>query len=373
MRVVSVATCLERDISDDHRVRRVQRAARTGSLVLEYGLGVLGMVGGAIVAADAKNVPVEDDSAETNPIGRQGAYGIAGGALAIGATALVIAIVDSLRALDRVEDLGAFASPIPGSEKSVSCAERPVTGARLTLRLTASVASSEARDVVLGVTDADGRLRFSWDVVPGDVLGVPEWSPAGRLLVADNTVVGEVALARARARVVEAAWKEAAAAGSTAAYRSFLERFRPPEAHVEEARQAYRKLRLAEIDRKFLGAIERADPDLAVARALLAEWETIDPQDGLRLERVSQVAKLALAGRESKVRELRTNLDAAIAAGNLVRARTILVEWATVEPQSSARAELEAQVALLDREGHTVEQSTAPSGTAAFGGPRRSQ
>ncbi len=268
-------TCERRVEKVLHRTTTLHRKVENkATLILEYGLGAAMLVAGALVTIDASKVPMPNAPAQSNPVGRTGAYGIGGGLFALGAAGVVMGIVDSRRARDGMEDGGTFTEPAADPPSEVSCNAGVVPNTTVLLHPTPSNSATNRDDITVGPTDARGTLVVPWSSLPSSWLDVKGWVRTAAV-VANGTELVSVPLERGRALVAEAAWTRTRAANSGAGYRAFLDQF--PETHHDEATAAYRTARVPELETDFAAAL--AAKDVQRAESIVEEWAALDPEN----------------------------------------------------------------------------------------------
>ena len=258
-----------------HRTTTVNRKVESkATLILEYGIGAAMLVAGALVTVDASNVPMPNDPAQSNTIGRTGAYGIGAGLFALGTAGVVMGIVDSRRARDGMEDGGIFTEPANDPPRQVSCNGSVVPNTAVLLRPNVDTSAIKRDDITLGPTDTGGTLVVSWNSLPSTWFDTSGWVRTAAV-VANGTELVSVPLERGRAQVAEAAWIRTRAANSAADYRAFLDNF--SEAHHDEAVVAYRSTRVPKLDTAIAAALSAKD--VKRAESIVEEWATLDPEN----------------------------------------------------------------------------------------------
>ena len=312
-----------------HRTTTLHRSiANKSTLWLEYGLGAAVLIAGGVVAYDAQNVPPADDPAQTNPIGRTGAYGIGGGLLALGITGVVAGVIDSRRARDSIQDDGIVTEPASSPSQEAPCHRAAARDIPITLK------PSAADNVIkLGSTDHDGRLVVPWSSIPDGWLSRQEWVHDATVITGD-TLLGRLPLTAARTLVADRDWSNAKATNTSAGYRTFVENF--PEAHHDEAMHALRDVRVPELNGDLTDALRAKDLDRAEADVV--EWKALDPNDARLADFSAKVTALKFDG---LLKDAEAHLAAArIDHGDEIGAASDDLDKATaLAPDGNARLE----------------------------------
>lgn len=268
--VASAETCTVQKVNVVRRTRATRRSLQDRAVVAaEYGLGGAALLGGLGVTYDAQNVPAANDPMETNPVGRNGAYGIGIGLVSAGIAALVVAVINTRAARDSVEDDGKGTTPVEGNGgRDISCNPQSASAVQLGL-----VGSGE-RTLDVGTTDRDGKLTIKWQSIPGDWLRSSSWVQAARLVGPEGSDVASISLAKARAAAADGEWTVVQKATSSEPIKKFREDF--SESHQDEATRLYVTIRANEIDREIATAV--GAKDLKRATTLLDEWQRLAPE-----------------------------------------------------------------------------------------------
>ena len=221
------------------RTESYNRTPAVDWVFLAGGVAIAGV--GTYTVIDARNVYATSTNSRTyNPLGSTGATAIGIGTIALGASLLVIPLVDVIRAnrvtVDRQEvtTTGTIAQP------NVVCKDSPLS--------TASVEGAIGdKRFPLGSTDATGKLHLDLDTVLDPAWVAPHPPTRMQLVVADATV-GDLDLAPLYSSREQLAWNKSdiqrCAAPTTAQACDPARRFiadYPDGPHASEARAALDK------------------------------------------------------------------------------------------------------------------------------------
>ena len=136
----------------------VRRSTDTSAKVWAWGTAAALGATGAIVLADVPNVVDPDTRVDSNPVGRTGATRIGWSLVGAGTIALVIAAIDSLRALDSTRIVRKFEDIRPiGRDK---CGLQRAVGRVVQLKL-----SPGGPSMVEAITNRDGDATLPLDIL----------------------------------------------------------------------------------------------------------------------------------------------------------------------------------------------------------------
>jgi hypothetical protein len=155
-------TCTVENIERYQIYENTSNAASSQDLLLLYGGAVVGVAIGALVLADAKNVPPEGDAKTMNVFTPEGVRGIGYSFVGTGGALLLGGVATSLRALNSREDLGKGERVIGTSVEP--CDRKVLADAHLRVQLGAEY-------FALGHTDQAGTLHVEWTAMASFLLG----------------------------------------------------------------------------------------------------------------------------------------------------------------------------------------------------------
>lgn len=324
------------------RVRRVRTVTRTPNrflTILSYVAGVAALAGGVGVAVRASHDPVTSDSLVAHRVGREGAYAIGAGLLAVGLTATGAGVSANLRARDEEEALPPTITRARREERV--CGAHRDTGIPVLL-----LSEPAGPPIARAISSDDGTVRINLvEDVPRSLLLDPQrrsvWLRAG---VDSYYPPIQLDIQPAR-RVLEARLWAAANPEDEGSLREYLDAF-PEGEHQLEAQRLLDRLRRPRLEERLERAI--ADSQLATARRTLQELMSLT-DDGDNQQYVAQIEALRERLDQAQAAEVLRTFRQALSDQDLVRA-TNLYRNLAARSQSHARR--------LERELHRLRISS---------------
>ena len=281
-------------------VREVEATLHVGAYVAAataFGLG-------AWILTDAPNVADGSDPRLTNPVGRDGAYGVGIGVEVAGLLPLIYGIATSAQDVDR-EEVGPRRAR-EATSQNVTCHDGPAPNVSIDVEVLDHSRTITRRSI--GTTDVSGSLSIDLIEAVGDEIA------DGRSIA---VIAGrERVVVRVEPLLPEAeslAWGRLWATGfaGSAGLRGFLA-FHPRGAHAAEARDRLRDARMMELRTSISDALSR--DDLAAVDASLEELRRLAPDDPMISEterrRAERVQALDAAEAERQATAARAAADA---------------------------------------------------------------
>lgn len=270
-----VVTCTRERKQVVKRYRETERTTDHGLHGVVYALGVIGVLGGGAVIADAELADTPDDRRIKIGDDLKASRAVGISAAAAGGLLLVVGIASSVAAADGRKLLGDIEETVPGSQTTAECDRQPAANTEIALALP----GTPPPIIPLGRTDARGKLVVVW----ADVVGkLPPGARAEGELVAGalDALRGDAAIGKPLTSLAhvtgpaadpEAAWAAAVAANTPEAYLAYRDRF-PTSPHaaeaVDRARAANARTALVRFDEALAaGNLDRAAEALATLRA----------------------------------------------------------------------------------------------------------
>lgn len=350
--VESIATCTHEQKQTLKRSRTTERTTNTALHGLVYGIGILGVVGGGAIIADAATADTPEDRRLEigSSTGSSNAVGI--GAAAVGALALMVGIGSSVEAQDSTEKLADLDQTVAGTQKSIECKRDPASGTQLVLVLPGTP-GKPAPMVQLGMTDAGGKLSVAWSEISAKV---PLGTRLDGELVAGSLDVlrGDLAMGKPLAPLAhvtgpaidpERAWAAAVAADTSEAYAAYHAAF-PDSPHAAEAAERAKTVNTSKALVVFDAALVAGD--LAKAEQALVTLRKSDPATAAAAQ-----ARLDAAQRTIRIANARQNLPAFIASietqpdpsTSVADARMAIDALRATDPTEAGRAQAQLDAA----------------------------